>query len=293
MQVGRFKTRPMTEAIYADIEYLGQFEGPAVHHVYPRSTGRRTRRPPNESMRVPVIDARPDLDTYTLDKHGFAFARAPSEIAHRGMAYFHEHPDEVKSDYYAECTELVMNHTGAGQVIAFDHNLRSRQRAEQGLTNMNEPVRFCHNDYTHESGPRRLRALLGDNSVEPMTHRYAFINVWRPLMEPVMDKPLALCVASHLDNKELIRTEIRHYKQENLDEPAHTGEIYSIRHNPGHQWVYLSEMQIDEVIFIKCYDSIEDGRARFTPHTAIDLPSLNDETPARESIEVRMVAFFD
>ena len=230
----------MSDVIYADIEYLGQFEGPAVHHVYPRSTGRGTKRPPNESIRVPLIDARANLDKYTLDEHGFAFAEAASEFAGRGMAYFHEHPDEIKNDYYAECTELVMNHTGASHVIAFDHNLRSRKHSEQGFTNMNEPVRFCHNDYTAASGPKRLQALLGEHSTEPMSHRYAFINVWRPLMEPVVDKPIALCVANHLDNKDLIRTEIRHYKQEDLNAPAHIGEIYSIRHNPNHEWVYLS-----------------------------------------------------
>ena len=283
----------MSQTIYTNIEYLGQFDGPVVHHVYPPATGKNTKRPPNESIRVPLIDAREALNDYTLDEQGFAFIEAPSEIAHRGMTYFFEHPKRVKSEYYAECAELVMNHTGASHVIAFDHNLRSRVRADQGYVNMNEPVRFCHNDYTNESAPKRLETLLGENSAEPMTHRYAFINVWRPLIEPVVDKPLAFCAANRVDDKDLIRTEIRHYKQENLDEPAHIGEIYSVRPNPMHQWVYLSDMQIDEVAIIKCYDSATDGRARFTPHTAIDLPGLTADTPARESIEVRLVAFFN
>ena len=283
----------MNEVIHTNIEYLGEFEGSAIHHVYPRSTGRETQRPPNEAVRVPLTDARPKAADYTLDEHGFAFTHAPSALAHRGINYFHENIDEVKSEYYAECTALIMSQTGASHVIAFDHNLRSRERSQQGYTNMNEPVRFCHNDYTHNSGPKRLRALLGENSEEPMTHRYAFINVWRPLMEPVLDKPLALCAANKLDARDLVRTEIRHYKQENLEQPAHIGEIYSIRPNPDHEWVYLSAMQIDEVIFIKCFDSAEDGRARFTPHTAVDLPGLKPDTPARESIEVRAVAFFN
>ena len=283
----------MKEPIYADIQYLAQFDGPAVHHVYPRSTGRATKRPPGESIRVPLTDARANKDTYSLDTHGFAFLARHSEFAHQGIEYFHDNMPEVKSVYYGECTELVMDHTGASHVIAFDHNLRSLKRSELGYTNMNEPVRFCHNDYTHESGPERLTALLNENSAEPMSHRYAFINVWRPLMQPVVDKPLAICQANHIGSQDLIRTEINHYKQENLNEPAHTGEIYSIRHSEEHQWVYFSDMTIDEVILLKCYDSMEDGRARFTPHTAIDLPSLTPQTPPRESIEVRLVAFFD
>ena len=254
----------MKEPIYADIQYLRQFDGPAVHHVYPRSTGRATKRPPSESIRVPLTDARTNKDNYSLDEHGFAFISNRSDFAHQGIEYFHENLGEVKSAYYGECTELVMDHTGASHVIAFDHNLRSLKRSELGYTNMNEPVRFCHNDYTHESGPKRLTALLNENSTEPMSHRYAFINVWRPLMQPVVDKW-----------------------------PPHVDEIYSIRHSAAHEWVYFSDMTIDEVILLKCYDSVEDGRARFTPHTAIDLPSRTPQTPPRESIEVRLVAFFD
>lgn len=283
----------MSESIYADIKYLAQFDGPAVHYVYPPSSGRTTKRPPNEGVSVAVKDARANLNSYNLDQHGFAFMHKHSEFAERGIEEFHKHPEDVRSDYYAECTEMVMQHTGASHVIAFDHNLRSKKRAEDGYTNMNEPVRFCHNDYTHESGPKRLKALLPETSEEPMSHRYAFINVWRPLMEPVQDKPLALCVASELDPADFIRTEIRHFKEEDLDTPDHIGEIYSIRHNPNHQWVYLSDMRREEAMLIKCYDSAEDGRARFTPHTAIDLPTLNNQTPPRESIEVRTVAFFD
>lgn len=283
----------MTDPIFADIQYLAPTDGPAVHFVYPPASGRESRRPANIGVSVPIVDARENIHAYTLDVHGFQFASARSEFAKPGVEHFHQNPEDVRSAYYAECTELVMKHTGATHVIAFDHNLRSRKRADAGYLNMNEPVRFCHNDYTHESGPKRLKALLPVNSEEPMTHRYAFINVWRPLMEPVVDKPLALCVASHVDNKDLVPTEIRHFKEQDLETPAHRGEIYSVRHNPNHQWVYLSNMREDEVILIKCYDSAEDGRARFTPHTAIDLPNVSANTPPRESVEVRTVAFFD
>jgi len=44
---------------------------------------------------------------------------------------------------------------------------------------------------------------------------------------------------------------------------------------------------------LKCFDTVRDGRARFTAHTAIDDPSTPPGAPARESIEVRALAFFD
>ena len=65
------------------------------------------------------------------------------------------------------------------------------------------------------------------------------------------------------------------------------GEIYSLAYRPGHRWYYVPDMQVDEVLFLKCFDSAEDGRARFTAHTAFDDPTVPPGAPPRESIEVR------
>ena len=48
----------------------------------------------------------------------------------------------------------------------------------------------------------------------------------------------------------------------------------------------------DEALLLKCYDSATDGRARFTCHTAFADPTCPEGAPARESIEVRTLAFF-
>jgi hypothetical protein len=45
-------------------------------------------------------------------------------------------------------------------------------------------------------------------------------------------------------------------------------------------------------VLIKCYDSKEDGRARFTAHTAFDDPTVPANAPPRESIEIRTLVFF-
>ena len=51
-------------------------------------------------------------------------------------------------------------------------------------------------------------------------------------------------------------------------------------------------MTNDEVLVFKCYDSLDDGRARFTPHSAFDDPTTPADAALRESIETRVVAFF-
>jgi hypothetical protein len=51
-------------------------------------------------------------------------------------------------------------------------------------------------------------------------------------------------------------------------------------------------MQKNEALFLKCYDSMTDGRARFTAHTAFDDPTSPSNALARESIEARTLVFF-
>ncbi len=52
-------------------------------------------------------------------------------------------------------------------------------------------------------------------------------------------------------------------------------------------------MTRDEVLLIKSWDSLDDGRARFTPHAAFNLPETREDAPARESIEVRTFVVID
>ena len=62
------------------------------------------------------------------------------------------------------------------------------------------------------------------------------------------------------------------------------GETYGVTLNPQHRWFYVPDMQPDEALLLKCFDSATDGRARFAPHTAFDDPTAPaDVRPARAS----------
>ena len=69
-------------------------------------------------------------------------------------------------------------------------------------------------------------------------------------------------------------------------------EIYGVAHNPAQRWFYVSEVQPDEALLLKCWDS-DTSVAQFTPHTAFQDPTTPPGTPPRESIEFRTIAFFD
>jgi hypothetical protein len=69
------------------------------------------------------------------------------------------------------------------------------------------------------------------------------------------------------------------------------GETSRVAYNPTHRWYYFSDMQPDEVLFIRVHDGANDGRARLSFHTSFDNP-LTPDAPPRESIEVRTLVFF-
>jgi hypothetical protein len=84
--------------------------------------------------------------------------------------------------------------------------------------------------------------------------------------------------------KDFVATDLRYRDR--------TGEVYSVAYNPNHRWYYFPKMRRDEALLLKCYDSADDGRARFTAHTGIDDPTSPPDAAHRESIEARMLVFF-
>jgi hypothetical protein len=180
---------------------------------------------------------------------------------------------------------LVKEATGAVRVVAFDHNVRNLPMAKRKVNGVREPVKFAHNDYTIKSGPQRVRDLFPSEADELLKHRFAVINVWRPISGPVQESPIAVCDARSIAQSDWVESDLKYRDR--------TGEVYSITFNPAHRWFYFPQMQRDEAILLKCYDSKDDGRARFTAHSAFDDPTSPPNAPARESIETRTLVFFE
>jgi len=236
----------------------------------------RSARTVKHAMRI--LDGRALRDRITLDREGFALANHET-----GVADFYN-PEEVRRVYYPEVERLVKEATGAARVVVFDHNVRCRPMAKRGDAGVREPVKFAHNDYTLKSGPQRVRDLLPDEAGELLNHRYAIINVWRPIRGPVKESPLAVCDARSMELKDFLPSDLLYRDR--------TGEVYSIAFNPNHRWYYFPHMERDEALLLKCYDSAVDGRARFTAHSAFEDPSSPPDAPARESIEARTLVFW-
>lgn len=240
-------------------------------------TGKRTGA--FEDRMVTIRDGRPLRHKFTLEEHGFEF------VDHRTRVKDFFDADEIKSVYYPEIEELVKARTGAERIVIFDHTLRAGALATREEKMIRGPVKAVHNDYSEWSGPQRVRDLLpADEAGELLKHRFAIIQVWRGIGLPIETNPLAIAEAPSLAPGDLIACERRY--------PDRVGETYLVSFNPDHRWFYFPKMTRDEALVFKVYESETDGRARFTAHTSFDDPTTPPGAPPRESIEMRMLAFF-
>jgi hypothetical protein len=227
---------------------------------------------------VPIHNARLHSDPFVLDREGFRFVRHDTAVAD----FFDE--DQVRRVYYPEMEELVKAESGASRVVVFDHTLRTADDEQREVRKIREVVRRVHNDYTEWSGPQRVRDLLPQEADDLLQRRFAIVQVWRPIRHPVESFPLAICDARSIAPDDFVVNERRY--------PNRIGQTYAITYNPEHRWYWLPRMRREEALVFKVYDSLKDGRARWSAHTAFDDPTSPPNARPRESIEIRTLAFF-
>ena len=231
-----------------------------------------------EKKATKIRNGRSLRDTFDLETQGFEFLDHRSE-----MTDFFD-SKELISIYYKEVEALVKQRTGASRVHVFDHTLRSGDEATRNTKLVREPVARVHNDYTDWSGPNRVRDLLPEESDDLLSRRFAIVQVWRAIRNPIESDPLAICDARTIAAKDLLVSERRY--------PNRIGQTYQVAHNPGQDWYYFPKMTRDEALVFKVFDSATDGRARFTAHSAFSDPASSENAFPRESIEMRTFAFF-
>ncbi|HKQ27704.1 MAG TPA: CmcJ/NvfI family oxidoreductase [Burkholderiales bacterium] len=260
----------------AHISYTADTGEALVNETFGPNNIRRRSSGSAELHAMQIADGRAaDL---SLEKNGFEL------VEHRTAVKNFFDPDELKSVYYPELERLIAACSGASRVVIFDHTLRSGSEEEREQRLIREPVLSAHNDYTEWSGPQRVREIMGDEAEGLLAHRFAIIQVWRPIDQPIRANPLAVADARSIAPEDLLISERRY--------PHRVGQTYRLKYNPQHRWFYFPQLRRDEAIIFKVYDSLKDGRARFTPHTSFDDPTTPPGAPPRQSIEARSLAFF-
>ncbi len=270
--------------VEANLNYLVPMDKKPVNYTYEPPSGTSRSNTTYQTHKLRIYNARSISENILLDQEGFAFTEHNTNVRN----FYDE--EEVRQVYYPEAEQLLKEVTGGTKVVIFDHTLRNAELSNPSENKIREPGKRVHNDFTAKSGYTRARWELAARGIDNdeierlLQQRFAIINVWRGIADTIQESPLALSDARSIAPQELVAGDLVYRDR--------IGETYAVTYNPEHKWYYFPQMRRNEVIFIKCFDSAEDGLARFSAHSAFDDPTSPVDAPARQSIELRTFVFY-
>ncbi|KAH8811008.1 hypothetical protein F5884DRAFT_672269 [Xylogone sp. PMI_703] len=240
-----------------------------------------------EDVPVAVHNARPSKEEYTLDNGGFTLVEHDSEVTD-----FHSR-QQLDDIYTSEIADLVKGLTGADDVVIYSPPVLRQTEAEIGSTHQPRAA-DVHTDYSPAYGEAAAR----ERKREGMEYsRCALVNVWRALSPPPQDWPLAVIDARSVTGDEgvpypMIIVDKIPETLPIVPQPPYTIEGANFCYSPGHKWCYFKDMNINEVLVFKLYDSDKDRGLQSwrCPHTAFFNPTKG--SIPRESVEVRTICYF-
>lgn len=213
------------------------------------------------------------LEPIDFATHGFTL------LKHTTDADF-ANPEDVQRRWYPEACRLVKGLTGATEVFAFMGILRGGEENLGG-----GPALSAHVDFNEASLRGWVKRLAPDRA-ELWDKRLVNVNLWRGV-RPVHCSPLAVCDARSLDKGDFMLVRFG-------DAPPPPGPVpggLNVAYNPKHHWYYYPDMEPDEVIAFRLFDT-GNPDWHMTAHTAVVDPTAAADAPKRMSYELRTLAVF-
>jgi hypothetical protein len=267
--------------VSASVNYLGHMEVLPVFYSEQYHRNNLVLEPHT----VEIRDARALRTEPSLEVNGFTLVKHATEVSD------FKDRDAAAEIYRPEIEDLILRLTGADKVIVSNAVLRWSERAGDTTAFINSrPGRFVHVDYSRESFDDFARTHLGDGADidSRLRRRYVAYNIWRVLTPPPQDVPLAICDARAANPDDVTQGEAV-IDAPGMPEMRFGSSLYHA--NPDHQWFYFSDMQQDEALVFKAFDSDLD-RVQGCPHSAFDDPNCPADVPPRASVEIRAYAYF-
>ncbi|KAF4993336.1 hypothetical protein FDECE_13451 [Fusarium decemcellulare] len=242
---------------------------------------------------------------FSIDISGFGVCKAPS----REASFTDD--ERIKSQYYGEIESILRQQlANVKKVVVFDHTIRRKDKSSP-----RQPVQLVHIDQSPRAAEARVRRHLSEDEAEELLKgRYQIVNAWRPIHHPASDTPLAVIDWRSMSPEDLVKVDLLYPQKSDglghvLPDPELAsstkgyevkGEQYAIAPNLAHRFYYMKDMTPDEIMFIKCFDSDSQlmtggktGIAHGSGHSAFVDPQTPSDAPARQSIEVRCLVFYD
>jgi hypothetical protein len=227
---------------------------------------------------------------FTLDAHGFCLGRHHTDISDWQSQYAADSP------YAAQVGQVAMRLSGADFVVPMGGMMRASGATSASVQ---PPAAEAHVDFTESCAARIAERLYRTaRQAGPGYRRFIAFSLWRVLSAPPQDMPVALCEGGSVrDDEGTHNTKVDVSEiptGEALFAPIEGEENMSaatiFHYSPAHRWWYFPDMEPEEVIFIKFYDS-DHAKAWRCPHTAFRDNTRPDAHP-RRSMEFRAIAYF-
>lgn len=201
--------------------------------------------------------------------------------------------DKARSQFYPECSEVVKQLTGCADTFVTQHQYRN------GYNNLPEghPHRMKP---TPNGSPGGYGGTHSD--ISPMAENRwddivdgrhcAMFNLWRStdLDNDIQVMPLAVLDMTSLEFDDMVAANAWGGPQKVQQHLV----SYRLAYNEKQRWYYYPRMTPTEMLVFKQYDTREPNPTRRQVyHGAIPDPSTTDDSPLRQTIEVRVLALFD
>ncbi|MCK1709597.1 CmcJ/NvfI family oxidoreductase [Bradyrhizobium sp. 143] len=249
---------------------------------------------PIVSHDVTVRNARSIVDELSLDNEGFIL------IEHETSCADVRDPEVMREKYLEEMVPFIKSYFNASWVVPRRSGVYLRRAAGTAIpkagwntvSGVREPAGVAHIDYAPIAGPMLAAA---ENQIQGIPirpySRLMIIQAWRALSPPPQDFPLALGDATTtLDTDILVDEYVSNTNAQN--QPGSTYKSCVVRFNPAQRWYYFPEMNADQLILFRGYDSDAHYRPA-SPHSAFDDRRRYPNATPRESVEARFFVYYD
>lgn len=248
-----------------------------------------------DSREVTIHDARPHLDSLTMDEAGFQFVKHRSKVAEdpalfEGSLKARDFQTVgLEAEYAEELCDFIKEFTGARDVFPRFGGLVMRTSARAQSQSWAPPAEFAHLDFAASSMQgwldRTLEAKPRD--LKPFSRMQLF-QAWRCISPGPQDSTLAVCDGTTVPLEDCVYVDSR-VGPANV--PGTSWESRKAHYRDTHRWYYLPDMEPDDVVLFKGYDS-DTPDAMNAMHSAFNNPLGQNGVP-RKSIEARILAFYD
>lgn len=277
--------------VRAMLGYAGRFEGRArLDSENPANSNFSLE--PHEML---IRDARAMPGVHSLAKNGFEFVRHGSHVA--GDPEFFEQantqqvrPSGVLSRYADEMIEFLRDYVGAKAMVPQVGSFIARASARSAKRTWASTADMVHLDYTPEGADLFLKWNIETSGEAPPSHKaFAFIQTWRAVSPGPQDNCLAICDGASVPPEDGIVIDA---VLGPADVPGRCFPFRICRHRADHQWYYLADMEPDDLLIFKGFDSREPTSMN-AMHSAFTNPLAGPDAQPRQSVEARFIAFFD